>query len=93
MLGDAENWNDIDEMGSIFVGSPDTVYERLWEFVEQANVGNLLIQFHIGNLSYELTQKSQKIFAEKVLPRLRKDSEALFKRKFAGAQAAGQTTN
>ena len=83
MLGDAENWKDIDEMGSIFVGSPETVYQKLWEFVSEADIGNLLIQFHIGNLSYEKTQKSQRIFAEQVLPRLRADLEAYFKRKFA----------
>ena len=82
LLGDAEDWNDIDEMGSIFVGSPDTVYEQLWEFVKEANIGNLLIQFHIGNLSYELTQKSQKIFAETVMPRLQADSEKLFGERF-----------
>lgn len=82
LLGDAEDWNDIDEMGSIFVGSPDTVYEQLWEFVTEANIGNLLIQFHIGNLSYELTQKSQRIFAETVLPRLQADSEKLFGERF-----------
>ena len=44
--------------------------------------GNLLIQFHIGNLSYELTQKSQKIFAETVMPRLQADSEKLFGERF-----------
>lgn len=88
MLGDAESWKDIDEMGSIFVGSPDTVYDRLWEFVSEADIGNLLIQFHIGNLSFEKTCKSQQLFAEKVLPRLRAESKALFARKFAAAQSA-----
>jgi hypothetical protein len=83
MLGDAENWQDIDEMGSIFVGSPDTVFDKLWEFVDEANIGNLLIQFHIGNLSKEKTLKSQQLFAEKVLPRLRAESQKLFARKFA----------
>ena len=83
MLGDAENWKDIDEMGSIFVGSPDTVFDKLWEFVDEANIGNLLIQFHIGNLSKEKTLKSQQLFAEKVLPRLRAESKKLFARKFA----------
>jgi alkanesulfonate monooxygenase SsuD/methylene tetrahydromethanopterin reductase-like flavin-dependent oxidoreductase (luciferase family) len=87
MLGDAESWADIDEMGSIFVGSPETVYQKLWEFVSEADIGNLLVQFHIGNLSYEKTQKSQRIFAEQVLPRLRADSEAHFKRKYARANA------
>ena len=86
MLGDAEDWDDIDQMGSIFVGGPETIYQRLWEFIDEANIGNLLIQFHIGNLSYDLTQKSQRIFAEEVLPRLRADSEALFARKYPRAE-------
>ena len=78
----AENWNDIDEMGSIFVGSPETVFQKLWEFVRDANIGNLLIQFHIGNLSKEKTLKSQRIFAETVLPRLRDESKKLFAQRF-----------
>lgn len=82
LLGDAENWSDIDAMGSIIVGSPETVYQRLWEFVTEAHIGQLLIQFHIGNLSKELTLKSQALFAEKVLPRLRADSQALFESKY-----------
>ena len=82
LLGDAENWNDIDEMGSIFVGSPETVFQKLWEFVRDANIGNLLIQFHIGNLSKEKTLKSQRIFAETVLPRLRDESKKLFAQRF-----------
>ena len=48
-----------------------------------AAIGNLLIQFHIGNLSKEKTLKSQQLFAEKVLPRLRAESKKLFARKFA----------
>ncbi len=82
MLGDAESWDDIDQMGSIFVGSPETIRQRLWEFIADAGIGNLLIQFHIGNLSYELTQKSQRLFAEQVMPRLRADAAALFARKY-----------
>jgi hypothetical protein len=87
MLGDAEDWDDIDQMGSIFVGGPETIRQRLWEFIVDANIGNLLIQFQIGNLGYELTQKSQRIFAEQVMPGLRADAAALFARKFPEAAA------
>jgi alkanesulfonate monooxygenase SsuD/methylene tetrahydromethanopterin reductase-like flavin-dependent oxidoreductase (luciferase family) len=87
MLGDAESWDDIDQMGSIFVGGPETIRQRLWEFIADANIGNLLIQFQIGNLGYELTQKSQRIFAEQVMPGLRADAAALFARKFPQAAA------
>src|SRR5690606_26711744 len=55
MLGDAESWKDLDEMGSIIVGSPETVFDKLWPFITEAHIGNLLIQFHIGNLSRDLT--------------------------------------
>jgi len=76
MLGDAESWDDIDQMGSIIVGSPDTVFDKMWPFITEAHIGNLLIQFHIGNLSRELTMRSQELFAQKVMPRIRKESAA-----------------
>ena len=82
MLGDAESWDEINEMGSIFAGSPDTVFEKLWQFVEGADIGKLLIQFHIGNLSKEKTLKSQKMFADFVLPRLRSESAKLYAERF-----------
>ncbi len=91
LLGDAENWKDIDEMGSIIVGSPETVRQKLWEFVNDAHIGNLLIQFHIGNLSKEKTLKSQKLFAETVLPKLRADSQTLFEKKYPVKTAAAAT--
>ena len=75
-------------MGSIFVGGPETVFQKLWEFVSEANIGNLLIQFHIGNLSKEKTLKSQRLFSETVLPRLREESAKLFARKFPEKVAA-----
>ena len=61
------------ELGQIIVGSPDTVYDKLWPFIRDAHIGNMLIQFHIGNLNKELTIKSQRLFAEKVLPVLQRD--------------------
>lgn len=82
MLGDAETWEEVDAMGSIFAGSPETVFRRLWQFVEGAEIGKLLIQFHVGDLSKEKTMKSQKLFAEKVLPRLREESARLYEKKF-----------
>lgn len=89
LLGDAENWKDIDEMGSIIVGSPETVRQKLMEFVNEAHIGNLLIQFHIGNLSKEKTLKSQALFAEKVLPRIRAESQALFEKNYPLPNAGG----
>lgn len=93
MLGDAESWQDIDDMGSIIVGSPETVRQKLWQFIDEAHIGNLLIQFHIGNLSRELTIKSQQMFADKVLPALRRDSAALFTRKYPEVPPSGQASS
>jgi alkanesulfonate monooxygenase SsuD/methylene tetrahydromethanopterin reductase-like flavin-dependent oxidoreductase (luciferase family) len=82
MLGDVRNWQEIEEMGSIIVGSPETVRRRLWEYVKSAHAGIFLIQFHVGNLSYDLTLKSQRLFATQVMPELRHDSARLFAEEF-----------
>jgi alkanesulfonate monooxygenase SsuD/methylene tetrahydromethanopterin reductase-like flavin-dependent oxidoreductase (luciferase family) len=80
MLGDANSWEELDAWGSITYGSPKTVREKLWSLIEQAGVGNLLIQFHFGNMRPELARKSMRLFATEVAPALRRDSAALFGR-------------
>ncbi len=83
MLGDAKDWEELDAWGSITDGSPKTVREKLWSLIEQAGVGNLLIQFHFGNMRPELARKSMRLFATEVAPALRRDSAALFARESA----------
>lgn len=82
MLGDADSWAELEERNSIIVGSPETVRNKLWEFIEDAQVGNLLIQFHFGDMEDHLARKSMKLFAEQVAPALRRDSAELFAREF-----------
>jgi alkanesulfonate monooxygenase SsuD/methylene tetrahydromethanopterin reductase-like flavin-dependent oxidoreductase (luciferase family) len=82
MLGDAKDWEELDAWGSITYGSPKTVREKLWSLIEQAGVGNLLIQFHFGNMRPELARKSMRLFATEVAPALRRDSAALFAREY-----------
>jgi len=82
MLGDARDWADLETKNSIMVGSPETVRGKLWEFIEDAQVGNLLIQFQFGNMKDELARKSMRLFATEVAPALRRDSAALFARQF-----------
>jgi hypothetical protein len=48
-------------------------------------VGNLLIQFQLGNMPGHLARKSMKLFAEKVAPVLRHDSLKQFSNEFPGA--------
>jgi hypothetical protein len=83
MLGDAKDWEDLESKNSIMVGSPETVRKKLWEFIEDAQVGNLLIQFQFGNMKDELARKSMRLFAEQVAPVLRRDSAELFGKEFS----------
>jgi len=82
MLGDCETWDDLEAFGSIIVGSPKTVRERLWQLIEEAQIGNFLIQFHFGNMKDNLARKSMRLFASEVAPALRRDSADLFARNF-----------
>jgi alkanesulfonate monooxygenase SsuD/methylene tetrahydromethanopterin reductase-like flavin-dependent oxidoreductase (luciferase family) len=82
LLGDAQDWNDLQRSQSIIVGSADTVYERIRDIVEQAHVGHLLIQFHLGNMPDALTRNSMARFASEVAPRLREASAKSFGRNF-----------
>jgi len=82
MLGDAADWEELDAWGSITYGSPKTVRDKLWSLIEQAGVGNLLIQFHFGNMRPELARKSMRLFATEVAPMLRHESDALFEREY-----------
>jgi len=88
MLGDAKDWSELEQMGSIIVGSPETVTRRLWEYVRDCGIGIFLIQFHVGNLSYRLTLRSQRLFAAHVMPRLKRDSAELFASEFPHLEVA-----
>ena len=82
LLGDTEDWDDLQRSESILVGSPDTIYERLRKLLELAPVGNLLMQFHLGNMPSEFARKSMHLFATEVAPRLREESQKIFAKKF-----------
>ena len=57
------------------VGSPETVRDRLKEHIKKLGVGNLLGLFQLGDLPADLTKKSMTMFAQEVLPALRRDLE------------------
>ena len=82
LLGDTEDWDDLHRSQSIIVGSPDTVYERIVAILESAPIGNLLMQFHLGNMPFDFTRKSMKLFAEQVAPRLREASQKIYAKRF-----------
>ena len=74
-----ENWEELDAAQSIVVGSPETVRQKILEIIQRSRVGNLLIQFHLGNMPKELVRKSMGLFANQVAPYLREQSGKLFK--------------
>jgi alkanesulfonate monooxygenase SsuD/methylene tetrahydromethanopterin reductase-like flavin-dependent oxidoreductase (luciferase family) len=78
MLGDIEGWDELRQYGSVIAGGPERVREHLWSIIEEAHVGSLLIQFHMGNMPNELARKSMRLFAQEVAPWLRERSAKLF---------------
>jgi alkanesulfonate monooxygenase SsuD/methylene tetrahydromethanopterin reductase-like flavin-dependent oxidoreductase (luciferase family) len=85
LLGDAESWDDLQQSSSIIVGSTETVYRRIMNILEHSKVGNLLIQFHLGNMPDALTRNSMRLFARDVFPRLKEQSAKLFAREYPHA--------
>ena len=85
LLGDAESFDDLQQSASIVVGSAETVYRRIMDILTHSKVGNLLIQFHLGNMQDALARKSMRLFATEVAPRLRADSAKLFAQEFPEA--------
>tara|TARA_B100001123_G_C14824047_1_gene833459 strand:- start:46 stop:663 length:618 start_codon:yes stop_codon:yes gene_type:complete len=81
-LGDTKDWDELDRRASIIVGSPETVRTKLLDLIERAQTGNLLIQFHFGNMNDDLTKKSMRLFAKHVAPALREQSTDIFARDF-----------
>src|SRR5262249_40215060 len=50
---------------------PDDVVEQLHELATTLNVGQLMLLMQFGNLSSELTKYNTRLFAERVMPKLR----------------------
>ena len=65
-------WEEADKAGYVVVGSPETVRQRLEDYAKKVGFGLLIANFSVGNAPREYTEKSMKLFAEKVMPKLRK---------------------
>jgi len=64
--------SDLIDANIMFVGTPNQVYDQICEFNDfVGGVGNYLMMFHGGELSHEDTKDSLRLFADKVLPRLK----------------------
>ena len=75
IMGDKTNRGmtmaDFVDRGYVVIGSPDEVVEQLNALADDLNVGHLMLLMQFGNMGKELTQYNTKIFAEKVMPRLK----------------------
>jgi alkanesulfonate monooxygenase SsuD/methylene tetrahydromethanopterin reductase-like flavin-dependent oxidoreductase (luciferase family) len=65
------SWKDLVDGGHVIAGSPETVRQRMEELIKSLNVGNIFCLMHVGNMPAEKCMYSTKLFAEKVMPKLR----------------------
>ena len=63
--------DEIIERGYVIVGSPDEVAEQLTEVATDLNVGHLMLLLQFGNMGKELAAYNTKLFAERVMPKLK----------------------
>ena len=68
----ATQMEDIVERGYVIVGSPDEVAEQLTEVATSLNVGHLMLLLQYGNMNKEQTKYNTKLFADAVMPQLRR---------------------
>lgn len=71
-MGTLETRQQLEDGGYVVVGSPKTVKDRLQTYLTELGVGNLLGLFQIGTLPTHLARKNMTLFAEQVMPALRR---------------------
>ncbi len=55
----------------MIAGSPETVRQRMEDLIKGLRVGNIFCLLHVGNMPKDKCMYSTKLFAEKVMPKLR----------------------
>jgi alkanesulfonate monooxygenase SsuD/methylene tetrahydromethanopterin reductase-like flavin-dependent oxidoreductase (luciferase family) len=64
-------WKELTEQGHVIAGSPETVRQRMEELIKTLHVGNIFCLMHVGNMPADKCMYSTKLFAERVMPKLR----------------------
>jgi len=77
-LGHARSWDDVEAGGSVLIGSPQTVREKLLKYVLEFKVGHILALPQFGSLPDHLTRKNMELLANEVFPYVRRHAEAEF---------------
>ena len=57
------------------MGTPETVAERLIERLKAFEIGNVVMAFQWGTMPHEMVTRSMKMFAEKVMPIVRREMD------------------
>jgi alkanesulfonate monooxygenase SsuD/methylene tetrahydromethanopterin reductase-like flavin-dependent oxidoreductase (luciferase family) len=65
-------WKQLVDNGSVIAGSPETVRQRMEELIKGLRVGNIFCLMQIGDMPKDKCMYSTKLFAEKVMPSLRR---------------------
>ncbi len=69
----AESWADVEKAGYALVGSPETVIEKASAWLEETGAGNLLGMMQLGDMPHAKVMANLGMFAEHVMPALRKE--------------------
>ena len=64
-------WGELLDDRYVIAGSPETVRQRMEELVKGLHVGHVFCLFHVGDMPDEKTRHSTRLFAERVMPKLR----------------------
>jgi len=64
-------WKSLVEAGTVIGGSAETVGDRIIEIVKKLRVGHLVIMCQCATMPVELSRYNARLYAEKVMPRLR----------------------
>ena len=61
----------MDDTKKVIGGSPATVVDQLRELAADLRVGHIILLMQLGSMDHELTKYNTRLFAEKVMPRLK----------------------
>jgi len=65
------SWKQLLDDRYVIAGSPETVRQQMEELIKGLHVGHVFCLFHTGSTPDEYTRYSSRLFAERVMPKLR----------------------
>ena len=76
----------------MIAGSPETVRQRMEDLIKRLHVGNIFCLMQIGDMPKDKCMHSTRLFAEKVMPKLRNIFPGIRGRQPLLVQAAGEAS-